>query len=37
MADASAPPSFIKTLLSGGGGGASLVIVGQPLDTIKVI
>jgi solute carrier family 25 carnitine/acylcarnitine transporter 20/29 len=28
--------SMIKTFLAGGGGGASLVIVGQPLDTIKV-
>ena len=27
---------MIKTLLAGGGGGASLAIVGQPLDTIKV-
>lgn len=26
---------MIKTFLAGGGGGASLVIVGQPLDTIK--
>mmetsp|Transcript_1402 Transcript_1402/g.4101 ORF Transcript_1402/g.4101 Transcript_1402/m.4101 type:complete len:291 (-) Transcript_1402:120-992(-) len=27
---------MIKTFLAGGGGGASLVLVGQPLDTIKV-
>jgi solute carrier family 25 carnitine/acylcarnitine transporter 20/29 len=27
---------LIKTFIAGGGGGASLVIVGQPLDTIKV-
>lgn len=27
---------MIKTFIAGGGGGASLVIVGQPLDTIKV-
>ena len=26
----------IKTFLAGGGGGASLTVVGQPLDTIKV-
>lgn len=28
--------SMIKTFLAGGGGGASLVVVGHPLDTIKV-
>jgi solute carrier family 25 carnitine/acylcarnitine transporter 20/29 len=28
--------SMVKTFIAGGGGGASLVIVGQPLDTIKV-
>ena len=27
---------MVKTFIAGGGGGASLVIVGQPLDTIKV-
>eukprot|EP01043_Picozoa_sp_COSAG02_P022740 COSAG02_NODE_1190_length_13989_cov_9.869978_10_plen_50_part_00 len=27
---------MIKTFLAGGGGGASLVVVGHPLDTVKV-
>eukprot|EP00004_Rigifila_ramosa_P017793 TRINITY_DN4374_c0_g1_i2.p1 TRINITY_DN4374_c0_g1~~TRINITY_DN4374_c0_g1_i2.p1 ORF type:complete len:322 (+),score=58.93 TRINITY_DN4374_c0_g1_i2:42-968(+) len=30
------PPSLLKTFIAGGAGGASLVLVGHPLDTVKV-
>lgn len=30
------PPSALKNFIAGGAGGVSLVITGQPLDTIKV-
>ena len=30
------PPSALKSFISGGVGGVGLVIVGHPLDTIKV-
>ena len=36
MAPHSPPPGFFKSFVAGGVGGSCLVIVGQPMDLIKV-
>jgi solute carrier family 25 carnitine/acylcarnitine transporter 20/29 len=30
------PPGLVKSFVAGGAGGAALVLVGHPLDTVKV-